>query len=326
MLHTTPSQNITTSDKRLQRKRRRKRFLPFFVLALSGLIALLIVRQEPSLALGQTSNSPPTDSPSRAVRIPQQTPKSDLEKAGEVTATTEPDSNLNEPEEEADILPLPLPDPEGAPSTQTDSTIIPLSTASPAHPPSLPDDETDLPDGFHESDGDPSQTGQDTSANDDSAGYDADDPSAPPDEDRDTGDAGGVLPIPLPIPRPLPVPLPIPLPLPIPTGAPDPAPPPLPAPVPPPAPVPHPAPGGDYYVQVHATPHEHSICEIWFTLKETFPDLFAHAEQSVSRLDQHDGSILFRLRVGAFDTAEDASAFCARLKRDGHDCFVAPPK
>ena len=167
--------------------------------------------------------------------------------------------------------------------------------------------------------------------------------------DDDDGGNGGFIPIPLPLPLPLPIPspspVPIPLPLPVPSSRPSPSPQASPVPVPTSAPslppqlvplpvpepkpdsepAPQPKPGGDYYVQVHATPHEHSICEIWQSLKDTFPHLFAHAEQSVTRHDTDDGSIWFRLRVGSFHSADEAAAFCARLKSDGHDCFVVKP-
>ncbi|MEO9971103.1 MAG: SPOR domain-containing protein [Hyphomonadaceae bacterium] len=153
-----------------------------------------------------------------------------------------------------------------------------------------------------------------------------------PDNDSDQDDGGGLftipLPLPIPVPQPTTIPLPIPLPSPSARPAPQPesdavSPPPLVA-APIPAYVPKPTPRGSHYVQVHATPHEYSICEIWFSLKEAYPDLFAYAEQSVSRLDREDGSVWFRLRVGAFETSEAAATFCARLKDEGHECFVVP--
>lgn len=169
------------------------------------------------------------------------------------------------------------------------------------------------------------------SNNQDSPGL-PDEGASRPENDSDQDDGGGLFSIPLPLPLPVPQPTTLPLPIPLPSPSPNPAPQPAlqALPVPPlvaapiPAYVPQPKPGGLHYVQVHATPHEYSICEIWFSLKEAYPDLFAYAEQSVSRLDREDGSVWFRLRVGAFETSEDAAAFCARLKDQGHECFVVP--
>lgn len=99
----------------------------------------------------------------------------------------------------------------------------------------------------------------------------------------------------------------------------------IPAPLPvasdPPPPQPVITPGGAYLVQIMATPHEDSICAIWLELKTASPDLFAYAEKSVSRLDQPDGSVLFRLRAGAFADRAQADLFCDRLKAKGHQCY-----
>ena len=279
-----------------------------------------------------------------------QTPPAQTEGAGPETPnapnTSDPDTgdqpsdhqNTNTRDNDT-LVPLPVPIP--LPTT-------PDTPPTPADPP-LPDQDdqpptdddrdtppNDTPD-TREDDGNPNRGDDGMSGdNSDDSPTEGRNNNGGNTNDPDDGDGGGGIIIPIPLPVPTPAPLPIPLPLPVPIPAPGsmptppsptpPAPPALPIPPasPPTDPVPRPEPGGDYYVQIHATPHEHSICEIWFSLKESFPDLFAYAEQSVSRLDTDDGAVWFRLRVGAFETPEAANQFCTRLKRDGHDCFTVP--
>ena len=90
-------------------------------------------------------------------------------------------------------------------------------------------------------------------------------------------------------------------------------------------------PYGAYFIQLLATPHEDSICAIWEQLRAELPDLFEHAERSISRVETGDNQTLFRLRVGAFREHSEAATFCQRLKDEGHNCFVTqrghkPPK
>lgn len=297
---------------------------------------------------GQTANAV-TDRSSRSERRswrrsapPPNTQDSPLGPSGDTSPQYDTDNtdkrNADDPrrEDNEGVLPFPIPHPSEDDAPSDDPLKAPEAPAPPDMP--LPSDNEPAPPPNNDEDEDKDRK-----------------------DDEDPSGGNTPLPIPLPIPVPLPlptpaptpVPIPLPLPLPIPTPPtpnptprpqpqpqpqPDPVPPPpipggplpvpapqpspVPAPQPDPDPVPRPQPGGDYYVQVHATPHEHSICEIWLHLKQTFPELFTYAEQSVSRLDTDDGSVWFRLRVGAFNNAQDANAFCARLKRDGHDCFT----
>lgn len=79
---------------------------------------------------------------------------------------------------------------------------------------------------------------------------------------------------------------------------------------------------GNYYVQVLATPHEDSLCAIWDALRAELPHLFAFANRSITRVETGDDQILFRLRVGAFQSRKEASVFCESLQDAGHGCFV----
>lgn len=146
-------------------------------------------------------------------------------------------------------------------------------------------------------------------------------------------------------PQPVPLPVPVPLPLPGPGPHPD-QPPPIgqtppdqtgtfyPAVVAPtksiivkPAtPLPRAEVTGDYVVQILATPHEDSICAIWDALRAELPDMFEYANRSIIRVETGDNQVLFRLRVGAFNSREEAAAFCAELQSKGHSCFVPKTK
>ena len=79
---------------------------------------------------------------------------------------------------------------------------------------------------------------------------------------------------------------------------------------------------GEFFVQVLATAHEDSICEIWDTLRTEFPDLLEFASRSITRTETGDNKVLFRLRIGAFMTRQAAGEFCAHLEVAGHNCFV----
>ena len=94
----------------------------------------------------------------------------------------------------------------------------------------------------------------------------------------------------------------------------------------PPRPLPRADADGDYVVQILATPHEDSICMIWDTLREELPDLFEYANRSITRVETGDNQVLFRLRVGTFDTRLEAAAFCTHLQSKGQTCFVPNPE
>ncbi len=82
--------------------------------------------------------------------------------------------------------------------------------------------------------------------------------------------------------------------------------------------------GGEYVVQILATPHEDSICAIWDALRAELPDMFEYANRSITRVETGDNQVLFRLRVGTFNSRQEASEFCDLLQTKGHSCFVPP--
>ncbi|MEO1475607.1 MAG: SPOR domain-containing protein [Pseudomonadota bacterium] len=93
---------------------------------------------------------------------------------------------------------------------------------------------------------------------------------------------------------------------------------------PPPAspPIPTPTSNGRFFVQVAATPFEDSLCELWATLRAELPHLMAGTERSIRQVKTPDGSLMFRLRIGAFAERPEAGDFCDLLKSEGHSCFV----
>ena len=81
---------------------------------------------------------------------------------------------------------------------------------------------------------------------------------------------------------------------------------------------------GEYVVQILATPHEDSICAIWDALRAELPDMFEYANRSITRVETGDNQVLFRLRVGTFNSRQEAAEFCDLLQTKGHSCFVPP--
>ena len=74
-------------------------------------------------------------------------------------------------------------------------------------------------------------------------------------------------------------------------------------------------------MQLLAVEDEVVLCDYWADLKAAHPDLFGRAERTISRKDLGNGRIVFRLRAGAFETRDDAAAYCTALGQLGQDCF-----
>jgi hypothetical protein len=118
---------------------------------------------------------------------------------------------------------------------------------------------------------------------------------------------------------PAPVPAPVPVPL-APTASPrdtivSPPPP------PPPSPADQIVAGAPWVVQILAVEDETILCDYWADLKEKQPRLFGEAERTIARKDLGNGRIVFRLRAGAFETRQQAAAYCRALGELGQDCF-----
>ena len=97
------------------------------------------------------------------------------------------------------------------------------------------------------------------------------------------------------------------------------------SPMPPPAPVPpeiNVSPEGEYWVQLGAFNSHQTGCMIWDDMVRASPALFGTALKSVVPAPAANGQTLYRLRAGAFETAEDADAFCTALKHTGRNCFT----
>jgi hypothetical protein len=101
---------------------------------------------------------------------------------------------------------------------------------------------------------------------------------------------------------------------------PPPAPAPAPTPVPAAAPAPA-APAKPAMVQLAATAGEPGAEAAWTALMQKFPDLFKGRDPIILP-DVVNGQSVWRLRLGGFASADDATAFCAKLS--GAPCEVLP--
>lgn len=79
---------------------------------------------------------------------------------------------------------------------------------------------------------------------------------------------------------------------------------------------------GTYLVQIAALREQAAADRAWSELVSRHPGLMAGADKRVQRADLGARGIFYRLRAGAFDTREAASAFCEALKTAGNDCIV----
>lgn len=100
-----------------------------------------------------------------------------------------------------------------------------------------------------------------------------------------------------------------------------PPPPPAPKPTPSPTPAPVAAKGGVAAVQIGAVSSTALADKAWSKAVATAPGLAVGKGKGVERIER-DGKTLYRTSVTGFASKADASAFCAKLKAAGTDCFV----
>ncbi len=74
-------------------------------------------------------------------------------------------------------------------------------------------------------------------------------------------------------------------------------------------------------VQLAAFDNQQSAEQDWGKLAERMPGMFDGHRPEVMRA-QIAGRVVYRLRTGGFATAEEAGAFCGKLRAKGGDCSV----
>jgi len=80
--------------------------------------------------------------------------------------------------------------------------------------------------------------------------------------------------------------------------------------------------GGAWFAQIASTSSEAGALEEWGRRAKSWPDLFSSAERSIQTADVN-GQTRYRLRVGAFASKADATAYCAEVKARGGNCLPA---
>ena len=79
---------------------------------------------------------------------------------------------------------------------------------------------------------------------------------------------------------------------------------------------------GAYMVQIAALRDENRAEATWATITQRHPDIFSGAQKRIQRADLGARGIFYRLRAGAFETRDQANAFCEAIKSSGNDCIV----
>lgn len=82
------------------------------------------------------------------------------------------------------------------------------------------------------------------------------------------------------------------------------------------------APAGSLQVQLAAAPSEDAAQAEWAHLQERMPAVLGGHQPIVVKAEK-DGKLFWRLRTGGFADANDAQAFCARVREGGASCVVA---
>jgi len=83
-----------------------------------------------------------------------------------------------------------------------------------------------------------------------------------------------------------------------------------------------PSANGRFVIQIAAFRDQVQAAAGFARLRTAYPDLVAGLTPDVERADLGDRGIYFRLRLGAFQTRDAATALCTRLKGRGQDCIV----
>lgn len=79
---------------------------------------------------------------------------------------------------------------------------------------------------------------------------------------------------------------------------------------------------GAYQVQLMALRSEAAAQDEWSKLKRRSPGLFDGAILDIQRADLGSKGVFYRLRLGTFESRENAKSFCADVKAAGKDCIV----
>lgn len=87
------------------------------------------------------------------------------------------------------------------------------------------------------------------------------------------------------------------------------------------APSPLQPPPGDYYVQLGALDSAAGAQAEWQRFRVRLPDLFANLTPAVHHAEVNTRTF-WRLRTGGFESYGDASAFCARVRAAGANCWT----
>ena len=82
------------------------------------------------------------------------------------------------------------------------------------------------------------------------------------------------------------------------------------------------APAGRYLVQLASFRSKQQALTAWRTLRARLPKLLGTVTADVQRADLGAKGIYYRLRAASFADRAAASAFCARLKKNGQSCLV----
>lgn len=79
---------------------------------------------------------------------------------------------------------------------------------------------------------------------------------------------------------------------------------------------------GGFVVQLSAVKSNDAVDRGYANAKSKAPDLFAGAHLLVKTVDLGPKGVWHRIRVGSFDSRENAAAFCQAYKARGGDCIV----
>ena len=83
-----------------------------------------------------------------------------------------------------------------------------------------------------------------------------------------------------------------------------------------------PAAGGAYLVQVSAQKSEAEAQSSYKMLQQKYPSVLGGREPTIRRAEIGQNGVWYRVHVGSFATAEQATAFCNNLKDAGGQCIV----
>lgn len=80
---------------------------------------------------------------------------------------------------------------------------------------------------------------------------------------------------------------------------------------------------GDWLVQIGSFREQSDAESSWVAFQGRFSDIAGGLQPDIATVEIADRGIYHRLRIAAFETRDDAVAFCSRLQGRGQDCLVA---